>query len=152
MRIIEENIKTIRNFFGLSYAKFGERISTSLQKEDRYSKDKIYNLENGLTNSEKDQLFIRLLSELSGISEEDLTNKKITIQDLKPKDIYIEDAILKIADQQIKGIAFSRVILGFLAEVYAPSLGVSPEKLKDRLISKAEAEVLEIKKELKRKS
>jgi transcriptional regulator with XRE-family HTH domain len=151
MRIIEENIKTIRDFFGLSYAKFGERISASLQKEDKYSKDKVFNFENGKTNAEKDQVFIRLLSELSGVSEPDLLGKKISASDLKPKDIYIEDAILKIADQQIKEIAFFRVMLGFLAEIHSSSMGVSAETLKDRLISKVEDEVLEMKKELKQK-
>lgn len=149
MRIIEENIKTIRSFFGLSHAKFGERISTL---EYKYSKDKVYNFETGNTNPEKDSVFVRLLSQLSGVSEDDLLHKIITPQDLKPKEIYIEDAILKIADQQIKEIAFFRVMLGFLAEVYAPSLDISSEKLKDRLISKVEDEVLEIKKELKQKS
>jgi transcriptional regulator with XRE-family HTH domain len=148
MRIIEENIKTIRTFLGLSQFKFGERISTL---EHKYSKDKIFNLEKGLTNAEDDLVFIRLLSELSGVSEDDLLNKKVTTSDLKPKDIYVEDAILKIADQQIKEIAFLRVMLGFLAEIHAPLIDVSVGILKDRLISRVEAEVLEMKKGLTQK-
>lgn len=150
MSFIVENIKTIRDFFSLSHSKFAEMISGSLQI-GKYSKDKVYNFEKGITDATKDQVFIRRLSELSGIQEKDLINKKIKPQDIKVKDIFVEDAMSKLAIGQLRILAYLRVTLGLYAEIQARSLGVSADDLKEILISKVEDEVLEMKKELKQK-
>jgi hypothetical protein len=150
MTFIKENIKTIREYFGLSYSKFAEVISASLQI-GKYSKDKIYNFEKGITPAENDQVFIRLLSEMSGIKEIDLLKKKIKSEDLKTSYIQVEDAMSLVGEQQIEILAYLRTILGLYAELQAPVLGVSPDSLKDHLIQTVEEQVLELKKGLKQK-
>jgi hypothetical protein len=150
MNFIKENIKTIRDYFGLSYSKFAETISASLQI-GKYSKDKVYNFEKGITDAEKDQVFLRLLSEMSGIKEADLIKKKIKSDDLKTPVIHVEDIMSLMGEQQIKILAYLRTILGLYAELQAPVLGVSPDSLKDHLIQTVEEQVLELKKGLKQK-
>lgn len=146
---VAENIKTIKNAIGSSQAKLAQKINKGLNPEDFYSRDQIFNYENG--RSEPDGLFKKQLAKLVGVSVSDIENKKLKAADLQISNtaVQVPDAGTMLLQNQVELMATQRVILSVLAEIQAASAGRLPTELASIYRRMVKDEAVQVREELK---